>query len=102
MHILKWFQTFHSKIYTFICTQLNGFKYRCVTQKIQLNICYFLHAVKRQTVPFDPEIGPYKLLPFLVGVDLRLMAMKRDTAFSEAPGLLESHPQIFGSRILGV
>ena len=36
-------------------------------------------------VPFNPKIGPYRVLPHWARVDLRAMAMKRCSAFPKAP-----------------
>ena len=57
------------------------------TQTIQFSISMLL-------VLFNPEIGPYQVLPLWARVDLGAMAMKRYSAFSKAPALLEPHHQI--------
>ena len=57
------------------------------TQTIQFSISMLL-------VLFNPQIGPYQVLPLRARVDLGAMAMKRYTAFPEAPALLGPHHQI--------
>ena len=47
-----------------------------------------------QLVLFDPQIGPYQVLPLWARVDLGAMVMKGYSAFSKAPALLEPHHQI--------
>ena len=43
---------------------------------------------------FNPQIGPYQVLPFRARVDLGAMAMKEYSAFPKAQALLEHHHQI--------
>ena len=45
-------------------------------------------------VLFNPEIGPYQVLPFRAKVDLGAMVMKGYSAFPKAPALLEPQHQI--------
>ena len=45
-------------------------------------------------VIFDPLIGPYKVLPLRVRVDLGAKAMKDNSAFPKAPALLETDHQV--------
>ena len=43
-------------------------------------------------VLFNPQIGPYQVLPLRARVDLGAMAMKGYSAFPKAPALLEPSP----------
>ena len=45
-------------------------------------------------VLFNPQIGPYQVLPRWARVDLKVMAMQGYSAFPKAPTLLEPHHQI--------
>ena len=45
-------------------------------------------------VLFDPWIRAYQMLPLHARMDLGVMAIKRYSAFSKAPALLEPHHQI--------
>ena len=45
-------------------------------------------------VLFNPEIGPYQVLPLRARMDLGAMAMKGYSAFPKAPALLETLHQI--------
>ena len=49
---------------------------------------------KCQTILFNPLIGPYQELSLRARVDLEAMAMKRYSAFLNAPALLGTHHQI--------
>ena len=42
---------------------------------------------------FDPQIGPYQVLPLRARVNLGLIAMNGYSAFSKAPALLKPHHQ---------
>ena len=44
-----------------------------------------------QLALFNPEIGPYQVLPFWARVGLGAMAMKGYSALPRAPALLETH-----------
>ena len=48
---------------------------------------------------FNPEIGPYQVLPLWARVDLGAMVMKGYSAFPKAPALLEPHHQIVKCHI---
>ena len=50
---------------------------------------------KCQIVLFNPELGPYHVLPHRVRMDLGARAMKGYFAFPKAHLLLEPHQQIF-------
>ena len=45
-------------------------------------------------VLFNPQIGPYQVLPLPARVDLGAMVIKGYFAFPKAPELLEPHHQI--------
>ena len=47
-----------------------------------------------QLVLFNPQIGPYQVLPHRVRVDLAAMAIKGHSAFLKAPALLKPLHQI--------
>ena len=49
-------------------------------------------SISNNLVLFNPQIGPYQVLPFRV--DLRAMAMKGCSTFPNAPASLEPHHQI--------
>ena len=44
-------------------------------------------------VLFNPEIGPYGVVPLRARVDMGAMAIKGYSAFPKAPVLLETHHQ---------
>ena len=71
---------------SFFCTMLNGFKYCYVSHNLASVI-----NVHTKFVLFDPLIGPRKVLPFWVRVDLRAMAMKGSSTFSKYPRLDPHH-----------
>ena len=50
-------------------------------------------------VLFNPQIGPYQVLPRRARVDLAAMAMKGCSIFPKAPALLEPHHQIVSCHI---
>ena len=54
----------------------------------------FSLAEVHSLVLFDPQTGPYQVLPLRARVDQRSMAMKAYSAFTKAPALLEPHHQI--------
>ena len=56
-------------------------------QTIQFSISMLL-------VLFNPQIGPYQVLPRRARVDLGVMAMKGYSVFPKAPALLGPHHQI--------
>ena len=72
----------------------NVFEYCYLTLTIQLNISHLFTLSLNVKVLFDLYIGPYKVLPFRVRVDLGAMAMKGYSAFPQVPTLLEPHDQI--------
>ena len=45
-------------------------------------------------VLFDPQIGPYQVLPLSARVDLGEMAIKGYSTFPKSPALLEPYHQI--------
>ena len=51
-------------------------------------------ALVRSLVLFDPEIGPYQVLPLQAKMDQGVMTMKGYSALPKAPALLEPHHQI--------
>ena len=53
-----------------------------------------------QLVLFNPQIGPYQVLPFRARVDLGAMAMKGCFTFPKAPASLEPHHQVVQCHIL--
>ena len=80
--------------------QLNNSRYCCVSLTIQLNHQSFVYTqLNDQTVLFDPEIGPYQMLPLRARVNLGAMAMKGYTAFAKASAILEPHHQIVSCHI---
>ena len=78
-------------------------KYGLIVKKILFQAIQFSQTVLTQTIQFsisiqlvifNPQIGPYQVLPFQARVDLGAMTMKGYSAFSKAPASLEPHHQI--------
>ena len=68
---------FHFKQYSLaLLRSLNVKTY--LFQAIQFSIITLL-------VLFDPEVGPYQVLPFQARMDVGAMALKRYSAFPKAP-----------------
>ena len=103
LYTVKWFQvllciTNNSIRTSFVYTQLN-----CQTVlflKIQFNVIHWFTQFKSQIVVFDPLIGPYKLLPLWVRVDLGTTAMKEYSTFSKVPGLEPHYQMIYSEHFL--
>ncbi len=53
----------------------------------------------KYAVLFNPQIGPYQVLPFRARVDLGAMAMKGCFAFPKVPTSLEPHQRIIQCHI---
>ena len=53
-----------------------------------------VNSQNHSLVLFDPQIGPYQVLPLWVRADQEVMAMKQYSAFPKAPALLEPHHYI--------
>ena len=66
--------------------KLFSFVKQVLIQTIQFSVSIvFVHIpLNVKTVIFDPEIGPYKVLPLRVRVNLGVMALKRYSTFSKA------------------
>ena len=97
-------------------TKLTSSKYGYVLLTIQLNVSHLFTElndqtvllqsfvwtqfifkstqIKFQTVLFDPQIGPYQVLPLRARVDLGVMKIKAYSALPKAPALLEPHHHI--------
>ena len=96
-------------------TKFNGSKYFDVSLTIQFSIYTFFSFTRldvktvnfkqftitwlHSLVIFDPEIGPYQVLPLRVRADLGAMTMKGNSAFSKAPVLLKPYHQNFACHI---
>ena len=65
-----------------------------ITNKSSKASDIFCTQLNDQTVLFDPQIGPFQVLPLRARVDLGVMAIKRYSTFPKAPALLEPHHQI--------
>ena len=83
-------------------------KYSLIVQKFLFQAIQFSPTVLIPTIQFsismllvlfNPEIGPYQVLPFRVRVDRGAMAMKWCSAFPKAPESLEPHHQIIQCHI---
>ena len=83
---------------SFVCTQLNGFKYCYVTLTIWFNISHLFAQLNSQTVLLDPLIGPYQVLPLQLRVDQGVMAMKGYSPFPKALGLEPHHQDTHWSK----
>ena len=81
----------------FSLAHVKFFLYTKLNIKIVLFNQFSLSLVKFKchTLLFDPQIGPYQVLPLLVRVYLRVMEIKGYSAFLKAPALLEPHYQVF-------
>ena len=77
---------------SFVCTQLNGLIVLLLT--IQFSILFVCTQFKCQIGLFGPWLGHFQVLPFRARVDQGAMAMKRHSAFPNAPALLELHHQV--------
>ena len=79
---------FFIKYQAFVYTQLHV--KTVLFETVQSNISHlFAHCLNvKQTVLFNPQIGPYQMLLLLAGVDLGAMAMKWYSALPKASVLL--------------
>ena len=75
---------------SFVYTQLIYHVILFVTIQFSIRHSFALSYDDRYSVLFDPEIGPYQVLPLQARVNLGAMAMKRYSAFPKAPVLLLS------------
>ena len=76
--------------YSFVYRQLND--ETVLVFIIQFSMSpLFAHSLNVKHVLFDPQIGPYQVLPFWITVDQEAMAIKGESTYAKAPALLEPH-----------
>ena len=77
---------------SFLYTQLND--QTVLFQLIQFSMSFVYNRLKCQTVPLEPSIRHYQVLPLRAKLDLGVMAMKGPSTFLKATVLLEPHNQV--------
>ena len=63
----------------------------CITNNLIKHKSFVYKQFKYRTVLFEPQIGPYQVLPLRVWEDLRAMEMNKYFKLPRAPGLDPHH-----------